>query len=69
MTRESSWVKQLKLTCLVGSVPSDLQEIVFDLENRKVGIAPAKCLHPKGAEKSRVLDAAILFAPGCHPSF
>jgi len=53
MTWESSWVKQLKLTFLVGPVPSVMQEIVFDLENRKVGIAPAKCLHPKSAEKSR----------------
>ena len=64
MTRESSWVKQLKLTCLVGPVPSVMQEIVFDLENRKVGIAPAKCLHPNFAQKkSRPLH------PDAIPSF
>lgn len=60
MTWESSWVKQQKLTFLVGPIPSVMQEIVFDLENRKVGIAPAKCLHPKRTQPICLHPNAIL---------
>ena len=55
---------KVKLTFL-GPVSSDLQEIVFDLENRKVGIAPAKCLHPQGFRSSL---GSNLFAAS-HPGF